>query len=440
MIRLLTGALAFFCFVGGAVPQTKDDVPKLIKELKDKDEIVRLKAAKALGKLGADAKDAIPALTEALKDSDEDVRSVAKQALAKIKEVVQASEKSDTLVLLAQHLKDTKSVDTDVRSKAILGLAKLLKTDDETVRSTAAKALGEAGLAAQPVLKELNDSAKDPVEGVRREARKAISAIETAIAEEQKAKTLEKLAPLLKDLKDKNPAVRQKAIESIAEMGADASAASEQLINALNDKAPAVQQSALDALEKVNPALHKPVLTLLVDMNFQTKMDAVKELGKLGSDAKPAIPLLLRFYQSQSQYDPRNPYPYWQHWCGVEILVSLNAIDSESKDFLATLTNAISINKESTHPQRNGFLDSKVRQKAIDLALELVKSKKLDASKTVKPLVSALADKSCRVQAIKALGELGVDAKDAIPDLTKLKTDSDKDTREAAIDALKKIQ
>jgi HEAT repeat protein len=58
--------LAFSCLVSLVQAQVKEDVPALVKQLKDPDETLRLKAAKSLGKLGADAKDAIPALTEAL--------------------------------------------------------------------------------------------------------------------------------------------------------------------------------------------------------------------------------------------------------------------------------------------------------------------------------------------------------------------------------------
>ena len=61
------------------------DVPALIKQLADKDEIVRLKAAKALEKLGPAAKDALAELRKiAANDPDEDVRTVAKRALAAI--------------------------------------------------------------------------------------------------------------------------------------------------------------------------------------------------------------------------------------------------------------------------------------------------------------------------------------------------------------------
>src|SRR5262249_59057328 len=58
--------------------------------LKDKDEAVRLKAAKDLGKLKAEAKDAIPALSRvASGDADEDVRIVAKKSLEAIKDAIE---------------------------------------------------------------------------------------------------------------------------------------------------------------------------------------------------------------------------------------------------------------------------------------------------------------------------------------------------------------
>src|SRR5262245_42258360 len=78
--------VAVVIIVGTVAADEKTNVPALIKQLKDKNEIVRLKGAKTLGKLGAAAKDAVPALTEAAaNDDDADVRSVAKKALESIK-------------------------------------------------------------------------------------------------------------------------------------------------------------------------------------------------------------------------------------------------------------------------------------------------------------------------------------------------------------------
>lgn len=63
----------------------KGEATRLAKLLKDRDENVRLLAAKALGNMGPLAKDAVPALKEAAaKDADSDVKAVAQSALKKV--------------------------------------------------------------------------------------------------------------------------------------------------------------------------------------------------------------------------------------------------------------------------------------------------------------------------------------------------------------------
>ena len=96
------------------------EVEQLIKQLRDKDEAVRLKAAKELGRLKEKAKDAIPALTAATEDPDEDVQAVAKKSLAAIKGAIGADEKGE----LAPLIKDLKSKDYKVRLKALDTLEK----------------------------------------------------------------------------------------------------------------------------------------------------------------------------------------------------------------------------------------------------------------------------------------------------------------------------
>jgi HEAT repeat protein len=65
---------------------TQAEVDRLVQLLqKDPDENVRVLAAKALGRMGADAKDAVKALQAAAdKDKDADVKAVAKNAIEKI--------------------------------------------------------------------------------------------------------------------------------------------------------------------------------------------------------------------------------------------------------------------------------------------------------------------------------------------------------------------
>lgn len=65
---------------------TVAEVNRLVALLKDRDENVRLLAAKALGRLGAEAKPAVPALKTVSNNDkeDADVRDVAKNAIKKI--------------------------------------------------------------------------------------------------------------------------------------------------------------------------------------------------------------------------------------------------------------------------------------------------------------------------------------------------------------------
>jgi HEAT repeat protein len=63
---------------------SKEAIAALVRNLKDKDASIRLRAAKALGMKGSAARDAIPALKEAAKDADEDVRRVAAASILKI--------------------------------------------------------------------------------------------------------------------------------------------------------------------------------------------------------------------------------------------------------------------------------------------------------------------------------------------------------------------
>ena len=85
-LLLVTGFLV--TFTEAQVPK-KEQVPSLIKLLKNKDPKTRAKAADSLGQVGIvralDAEDAVKPLTELLKDKDAGVRAAAATALGKIR-------------------------------------------------------------------------------------------------------------------------------------------------------------------------------------------------------------------------------------------------------------------------------------------------------------------------------------------------------------------
>jgi HEAT repeat protein len=124
------------------------EVARLVGLLKDRDDNVRVLAAKALGKMGSPAREAVPALQEAAaKDPDPDVQCVAKDAIR----LIQQGTNQDVARFVG-----------------------LLKDKDENVRMLAAKALGKMGPAAKealPALKEVAEKDADPdVRGVAKYA------------------------------------------------------------------------------------------------------------------------------------------------------------------------------------------------------------------------------------------------------------------------------
>jgi HEAT repeat protein len=132
------------------------DVPALLRDLRDRDASVRVRAAKALGSLGAAGKPAVPLLVEALKDPDPDVRTLALKALRKIAPDANANASGGEAALYAEQLRDP----------------------DPGVRLQAAKALGRLGpaaaAAAQPLLEATTDADRD----VRRQATDALNRVQ----------------------------------------------------------------------------------------------------------------------------------------------------------------------------------------------------------------------------------------------------------------------
>src|SRR5262249_7279828 len=139
---------------GRAEPK-KDDVPALIKALKNKSPKVRISAAEDLGHIGAvkasDAKDAIPPLFDLMKkDKNADVRKAAVAALGKM--------------------------DPDP-TEAVPAFMDALKDKVPAVRAAAAGALGQLGPDAKDALSALREMQNDKDRNVSRAARMAIKSI-----------------------------------------------------------------------------------------------------------------------------------------------------------------------------------------------------------------------------------------------------------------------
>jgi HEAT repeat protein len=247
---------------------TKDEVTKLVKDLKDNNPSVRTKAARALEKLDPAAKDAIPVLIEALKEQqDVTIPPIAARALAR------------------------------QGSAAVPALIEALEIKDGRVQAYAAKALKQIGPDAKqaaPALIEVVKKHKDPTHVARLEAIAALGKIGPAAKDA--------VPTLIEATKEKPPTspVRLVAVAALGQIGPDAKEAVPTLINLLGEeenKSGPVRIEAAKALGLIGSAAGREASAALVALveNKQlgpSRIVAINALAQLGPEAKNAVPAL----------------------------------------------------------------------------------------------------------------------------------------------------
>lgn len=132
--------------------EPEGSVPKLIKQLKNRDKVFRADAAKALRDLGAEARDAVDALAGAMRDQMWNVKAYSAEALARV-----GPDAAEAVPQLTRAIHDT-----DFRVKKAICLA-----------------LGKIGEASAPAVPELIKLLKDPQREVRNAAAVALEEIAT---------------------------------------------------------------------------------------------------------------------------------------------------------------------------------------------------------------------------------------------------------------------
>lgn len=220
------------------------------------------------------------------------------------------------------------------------------------------------------------------------------------------------VSAMAKDLKSRKLADRIRAAEGLAQQGSRGKPASRALCEALLDVDVRVQGSARAALEKVNPLLHALVVPILTDRNIKNRLDAIHKIEQLGSDGKPAVPILLFFKNNVVNSGEV-----------VKALVAVAADDPDiTNQFISWLT------KDSSDLVR------------LEVATRLPEMK--DGKEGIKALTLALQNDKyplVRVASARALGEFGPMASEAIKALTAAQKDPTPEVRDAAGKALEKI-
>lgn len=247
----------------------------------------RARAARALGKLGTAAVGALPALLAAVEDADQAVREASVQAVAAL-----GPPAVGPLIQLLSH------TDKYVRRNATWGLGKLglaarpamaalcaaLHDTDPRTASGAAQALGSLGTAAAPAVPALTEAMRGTNVVLCRLAAKALSQIGPPA-----------VPTLLAHLRHHDPFVRGEAAVAIGWVGAAAAEAVPALLEMILAGSPAPGRAADPHAfagsgigTPVAPPEHEPG-----GAEETSRLAAVTALGRIGSSAAAAIPVLL---------------------------------------------------------------------------------------------------------------------------------------------------
>ncbi|HVX14777.1 MAG TPA: HEAT repeat domain-containing protein [Pirellulales bacterium] len=233
----------------------------LIHILDDPDKIVRSEAAAALGRIGSPAKKATPRLLRALGDQAA-VRITAVEALGQIRAEPRA---------------------------AVPALAKALRDPWPLVRTNAAKALACFGGEATNAIPALERASKDIDANLRVEAAYALWCID------KRQDALRRLYSALARFDFETEGAACIAIRRLADIGRENEDVAPRLMEFLNHGHPLKVEIAM-ALWDLNrrPEAVAALTAALEDEQFVIRRVAARALETLGSDARSAVPALLK--------------------------------------------------------------------------------------------------------------------------------------------------
>ena len=233
---------------------------------------------------------------------------------------------------------------------------------------------------------------------------------------------------LIMRLHSKDIKTRVKAAETLGEMGENATSASESLCEAITDQSPQVATAALDAMQKVRPELYTPLSTMILDRDERKQAAAIMEFALMGEKAAPVLPVLrvkLRTVLSKDTIGQRDLSP--RSKACFDALQQINPQDPETFKLLLFVASPQSKN-------------SAAKLEAITLLCIIVGDDEASRKKILPVLIAGLDNKKCLVKCMEVLGEYGELAKEALPQLKKLKLSAEEDIRKAANVAVDRIE
>ena len=402
--------------IGRYAKNTKDIVQALTGVLQAKgDGLVRLQAVRSLGRIGPAAKEAVPTLKFAVKDPS--VASACRLALwhisndaGQIKELIDTLKVKDPLIR-SSAIRALGEIGPKARAAMPL-LIKGLEEQELFVTNATIEALGQMGTAAKAAVPHLAKivNGEEPIN--------AGNALMTLGALGRDAK--DDVPAIARALRHPNKNVRANAISALGQIGPLAKPAVPELVKtlakALTDNDREVRDHITRTLGTIGPEAKVAVPTLikiLEDPDEEARLDAAEALVEIGSGTKAAAKALKEIARQGNGF------------LTVHAGLCLWRIEKDgdlAKDFMRCLKNP------------HHF----VREEAVRALRDLGPQ----AKSAVPALIEVLQhdpNADVRLTAGGTLGAIGPGAKAAIPSLTKALKDPDPHISRTAAWALGRI-
>lgn len=259
----------------------------------------------------------------------------------------------------------------------------------------------------------------------------------------------------LNKLKTGTPEVREAAALVIGRMGSKAAVAVPVLCHALRDKDPVVRERVAIALGKIRSKVAVPALiSVVTDRYYEDPRYAIWALGRIGPEAKAAVPALLKAYLHDKNTAVSSDAGDALLRIGDCIVPDLVRVLDEDDEWVEGYYAAVLL----------GSLGPKAKD-AVPALIRCLKAKKVDlreaairslgeigagAKEAVPALAGILRERTglfdnveagyrCRARAAEALGRLGPAARAALPDLLKSLKDNNATVRVRCAEAIKRI-
>jgi HEAT repeat protein len=439
---------AFVTQPGAAAPE---EVPALIRALEDKDWTIRLEGAQVLGQMGPTGKAAVPALQQALHDERMSVRLHAAEALTAIDP---ASKEAGTALL------------------------DLLKGKEAKIRKGAAAALGNAGDDGATVVPHLSEALRDPDGTVRWAAADALNRFGPEAARAAPA--------LIAAVDDPELTVRSAAIDALASIGLKAKAALPILNRLTQDNGSPLRGSSAAALYHIDrrqaqaaipvfidelkqsdtrlrwhalyylrkmirdakEAIPVPsLIDALGDRDFGVRGMAAWVLGEIGPRAEPAVPALVKALTVNDVWMRTASAPALVKILGTKATMAIPALidgvenedDVDDREEILQAIQTMGRTAKAALPTLVWLAKQEPRLRGV--AAETAWRVSLEVETPLKMLLQELQEPSAarRVDVARILGNIGPDARAAVPALSALAQESDPELAEAGREALRRI-